>query len=82
MHYTIDSKCDQFWMIYLTQRVNTFQSSDPLYIESVYSDGYKDGMLIMSPHVQDCSCLSQSLEMMGLTGSTNRFYANSDGPAV
>ena len=51
MHYTINSKCDQFWMIYLTQRVNTFQSSGPLYIKSVYSDGYEDGMLIMSPHV-------------------------------
>jgi len=49
----------------------------------IYSGGYKDALLMMwSIHVQDYACLSQSLKMIGLTGSINRFYASPGGCAV
>jgi len=33
VHYTMNSKYDQFWMMSLTQTVNTVQSSGPRYIK-------------------------------------------------
>ena len=84
VHYTINSKYNQFWMIYLTQMINTVQSSGPCHIkQDRSSDGYKDALLMMwSLHAQDYACLSHSLIMIGLTGSMNRFYARAGGCAV